>query len=460
MSAPVGDAAQPSAAPRVDRHLSPRYMTRVAWARAASILLLAHPATAWAASEPLEPGQSGADRTFYRASWAVVAGVLHDTGAPDADALADVASDALARDGFQISRLEKRTTVDGLRRAFAEALAGAGREDRVVLYYVGRTISVGETTRSSYLLGADSAVVDGRPQEAIPLAWLYNEMARSPAAAVLLLVDGCLDDSREPRAGAGQRSTGSPDTYARELIASGGKTCGAAPGPFTRELEAGLGGASDADRDGNISTGELIAYLTSAMDPIGLRPMRRNAGSGSVYFRNPGARTPKPIPFGPPDVARAPERPDLLVYRVGMPMTSISPLDPGGTIIIASGFPQSRGSVDSDAAGAALDLGLGFTAGAVDLDARRPGRFVGDLSGLLGFRAWLDHASAHVVAGLGIGTLGDQPSVVVSASAAFSARCAFDRVGVVEPGLGLLMSWFLLDSHAIWTPFAGVIVRD
>ena len=194
---------------------------------------------------------------------------------PDADANAFAKFLASPQGGLvpdaQVRLLiNDQATTGALREAFKGFLQTPGKEDTVYILIAGHGTA---DSNGAFILTYDADPAD-LSKTAMPMGELRAlvEQSLTRAGRVIFLVDVC-----RAAAVAGQRAVG--DTVAKFGDASGemlglmaarptelsneGPEYGGGHGAFTYSVLKGLSGAADTDKDGFVTAGELIDYVTT-----------------------------------------------------------------------------------------------------------------------------------------------------------------------------------------------------
>jgi len=278
---------------------------------------LALPASAWAKPPTTRGGVRLNTETpkqiqdIYTKSYAVVIGINAYTHKDKLPELGGAVRDAkaiatlLESRGFEVELLlDKKATGTAIKRAVTHWLGKrAEANDRVIIYFAGHGVSVGEDTEAmGYLMPVDAedAEIDG-----IEMGWLQKIFRkRVKAKHVMYIADACYSGLALTRSAKSAVLRDAPDYYHRIAqarirlsLTAGGKGDQAyeegGHGVFTYHLLAALKGAADRDKDGFITSAELWPYLqisvgsTAAREDFKQTPQYGREGEGEMLFRNP-----------------------------------------------------------------------------------------------------------------------------------------------------------------------------
>ncbi len=283
-------------------------------------------------TEYLQP--SGAKLTLYRRSIAVVIGI---DAYPNLPPLGGAKRDArnvaayLRSVGFEVRLLlDEQATRSAITALVGDELPGILQpDDRVVIYFAGHGLSRGQDAEAmGYLMP-----FDGRREHpastGISMAELQRWFSSYPARHVLYLADACYSGLA-----IGTRAVGLPPgtrDYVSEVIKRPVRVAlvaGAAgqeaheyrgAGLFTGFVLEGLRGAADANRDGLVTTDELVTFVKPNVVRVAASelhsaqlPQLGRSGEGEFLFVTPRpSRDPVPerLPGSgpqPPQVEGAP----------------------------------------------------------------------------------------------------------------------------------------------------------
>ena len=255
----------------------------------------------------------------YRNSVAVVVGVdrydhLPDLGGAERDARSIAA--ALARRGFQVELLLGAAATPSALRALLERTLPArlGREDRVLLYLAGHGLATpgadGEPAEGYFLPSSADPAQPAR--DGIGFAALLASLDALPAKHVLLLADAChaglaLATRGEVPADLDPITAHYLEVVTQRpvrvaLVAGAGDEPAnalAGRGVFTRHVIAGIDGAADSNRDGFVTSDELVAFVKPAVArEVSARwgarqhPQSARRGEGEFLFEVPPGHSP------------------------------------------------------------------------------------------------------------------------------------------------------------------------
>ncbi|MCB8925030.1 MAG: protein kinase [Ardenticatenaceae bacterium] len=166
-------------------------------------------------------------------------------------------------------------SADGVRRAISQFFADRGKDDLLLLYFLGHA-ALG--TRGQLYLAAKDTKHELLRGTAIPANFIADEMDNSASEQQILVMD-CYYSDTVPSESSGTvgRNVNTSDTFAhsgfkRVVVtandstqynwAKGNVKGEAEPSLFTEHFVQGLlSGAADADYDGNITIDDLFAYI-------------------------------------------------------------------------------------------------------------------------------------------------------------------------------------------------------
>ncbi|MCB9525568.1 MAG: SUMF1/EgtB/PvdO family nonheme iron enzyme [Myxococcales bacterium] len=246
----------------------------------------------------------------YAASHALVVGI--DRYGPGISPLRAARRDAervgaaLRARGFQVSELlDGQATRANIMRTLGDELLPRTRpDDRVVIYFAGHGVTVGERDHTmGYLIPAD-----GHPDRPVATGIAMRELTEllgtAPARHRLFLADACYSGLALPGERSLKRAALPPGDAARcaalrepvtSVIVAGRKGQVALEdadgGAFTHTLLRGLAGQADPDGDGTLSHLELAAYLDRVVPQFTLRrwgqvqsPQAVHRGAGTLLL--------------------------------------------------------------------------------------------------------------------------------------------------------------------------------
>jgi hypothetical protein len=234
---------------------------------------------AWLAATP-QPVDSQSDRPHGHA---LVIGV--DLGASqDALDFAKFAEDTL---GIPDANVALLTGGDATGAAISQAMdallppAGRAAGDSLWVYFAG---TIREDGR---FLGSDGA------PGTQPLKDVFARLARTPAEERVVLLDALPSGHALPKAPPGV-------VFFSGAAGDGRKGRTEGRGTFTRQLLFGLRGAADVDADGDVTFGELGAYVRRKLESLNLAPLLQVGTAGArvvVESPEPEADEPGPAPL-------------------------------------------------------------------------------------------------------------------------------------------------------------------
>ncbi len=255
-----------------------------------------------------EEGYSGLKGTvrLYRRSIAVVVGISDYNSLPRLSGAArdaESVTETLQGLGFEVHTLinqeASRTAIAAL---LGDAIApGLDREDRVLIFYAGHAVTLGEgDDKMGYLMPVDS-LAKQPAATGISMRELQAWVSRYPCKHVLFVADACYSGLA-----LSTRSVSLPDTlrnYLKEVTEKEVRvtiTAGRADqeayewkgrGLLTFFFLEALKGGADANHDGILTSAELYTYIEprvaqTAMDQWGARqnPQMGRRGQGEFIF--------------------------------------------------------------------------------------------------------------------------------------------------------------------------------
>ena len=260
-------------------------------------------------------GSAVTELKLYERSHAVVIGVDRYQKMPrlhaaerDAEELARV----LGAKGFAVEKLlGSAATREAVVRVLGDELPGrVGPRDRVLVYFAGHGLSSGEGESAvGYLLPAD-----GDPEHpaatSVPMTELVRWFGEYPAKHVMLLADACYSGLALSTRSVGLRPA--MERYLEAItrrpvrvvfVAGGGREEAhewQGRGLFTHFVLRALDGAADSNRDGIITSDEIVAYVKPEVSVTAQRlwganqhPQSGRSGEGELVFVSPlGAELP------------------------------------------------------------------------------------------------------------------------------------------------------------------------
>ena len=292
-----------------------------------------------------QPRQGLADGApLYAASHAVVIGIdayqnLPKLRAAVADARA--VAEELRRRGMSVRLLlDQQATRRGLVQVLGDQLRHVvGREDRVLIYFAGHGVSVGEEPNEMGYLMPVEGERDNPVATGVAMSELQNWLAGYASKHVLFVADACYSGlALSTRAVASSRAVAD---YLRQITSTPVRLALVAgtsreeanewqgQGVFTRFFLEGIRGAADANADGAVTSDELAAYvkpevavLARAQFGVSQTPQLGRRGLGEFVFLNPriiAARrqAARPAP-SPPPLPAGPAPPDLSGYTAAL----------------------------------------------------------------------------------------------------------------------------------------------
>ncbi len=345
-------------------------------------------------------GSTAGKLRLYDRSHAVVIGVDRYEKLPplraaerDAEELARV----LAAKGFAVEKLLGRAaTREAVVRVLGDELpARVGPRDRVLVYFAGHGVSRGAGESAvGYLL-----VADGDPDHpaatGIPMTELVRWFGEYPAKHVMLLADACYSGLALSTRSVGLRPAMERYLEAvtrrpvRVVFVAGGEREEAhewqGRGLFTHFVLRALDGAADANRDGIVTSDEIVAYVKPEVSVTAQRlwganqhPQSGRSGEGELVFLSPlGAELP-PAATGP--AATGPAATDPSPPRLGKPAPAASApaaaARPEGFARIAAGSfvmgtPIARRPRDRDEHTVRVEITRPFLLGAREVTQRQ-----------------------------------------------------------------------------------------
>jgi uncharacterized caspase-like protein len=255
----------------------------------------------------------------YSKSYALVIGVDHYPNFPDDVQLTGAVRDAeaiatvLRIRGFEvISLLNQDATRANIFNAINRTLKDKVREDdRVLIYFAGHGIAeVGASGEPIGYLLPEGTMKDNPQLEGIEMEWITKNLRQYRSKHVMYIPDACYSGIAARRVST--RGIGTPDpspvpdieylksmTAERVLVTiSGGSSTEEVlehegQGLFTGRFLHGLKGDADYDKNGWITSRELMAYVEMEVPRIAQEQHHRNQhpqmvseGDGLYLFRN------------------------------------------------------------------------------------------------------------------------------------------------------------------------------
>ncbi len=302
-----------------------------------ALMALGCSATPPAAPTPEPPPAAAAEsQSFYAQSHAVVIGVdayPHMRALSGAERDARRVAAALKVRGFEVtSLLGPAASREGVVAALGEALAArAASQDRVLVYFAGHGLShtMGEA-KVGYLMP-----FDGRPASPVATGISMTELVRwfghYEAKHVMFVADACYSglalNARAAVVPAMERYLEHvTERRARIVLVAGTADQQAlewqGAGLLTHFLLRGIEGAADSDRDGFVTSAELVHHVRQEVPRVALSefnalqtPQTGRSGEGELVFRS-AQPAPAPSPAAPEPVATRPEieAPERAVY--------------------------------------------------------------------------------------------------------------------------------------------------
>ena len=260
--------------------------------------------------EKVRKGHAGDIFLFHR-SHALVIGINEYDGLPHlTGAVRDAQNVAhnLEKRGIEVTTLfNEQATRDRITEILGDVFPGRMKsDDRVIVYFAGHGLSVGEKERAmGYLMPVDAHSQRVR-STGISMRELQAWFADYPCKHVMFVADACYSGLA-----LSTRSAGLPRDipgYLKKVVSSPVRismTAGGAneqvhewrgQGLFTHFFLHGIDGAADANRDGVVTSDELAAYVKpnvtqTAIDVFraGQHPQIGRRGEGEFIFMVPGS---------------------------------------------------------------------------------------------------------------------------------------------------------------------------
>lgn len=184
--------------------------------------------------------------------------------------------------GFREVHTLINESADGVRRAISQFFADRGREDLLLLYFMGHA-ALG--TRGQLYLAVKDTDHDLLRGTAIPARFIADEMDSSQSEQQILVMDCYYSDTVPTESGSAVgRDVNTSDTFAhngfkRVVVTANdstqynwakGKVHGhAEPSLFTEHFVQGLlSGAADSDHDGKVTIDDVFAYVKQQLTAI------------------------------------------------------------------------------------------------------------------------------------------------------------------------------------------------
>jgi hypothetical protein len=184
--------------------------------------------------------------------------------------------------GFREVHTLINESADGVRRAISQFFADRGRDDLLLLYFMGHA-ALG--TRGQLYLAVKDTDHDLLRGTAIPARFIADEMDSSQSEQQILVMDCYYSDTVPTESGSAVgRDVNTSDTFAhngfkRVVVTANdstqynwakGKVHGhAEPSLFTEHFVQGLlSGAADSDHDGKVTIDDVFAYVKQQLTAI------------------------------------------------------------------------------------------------------------------------------------------------------------------------------------------------